>query len=56
MAIITNRIENAFRVRAPDRPDIRRSCSFYPRRPIPHGVPAASLFGKRPAEDESRDV
>ena len=56
MDIITDRIEKAFLVREPDRPDIRLSFSFYPLQPIPHGVPAASLFGKRPAEDESRDM
>ncbi|WP_024737460.1 GGDEF domain-containing protein [Enterocloster asparagiformis] len=56
MDIITDRIEKAFLVREPDRPDIRLSFSFYPLQPIPHGVPAASLFGKRPVEDESRDM
>lgn len=52
MDVITARIEQAFRVREPDRPDIRLSFSFYPLQPILRGVPACSMFGPRPKEDE----
>ncbi len=49
MDIITTRIENAFLVREPDRPDIRLTFSFYPLRPVLRGVPASPVSGDRPA-------